>query len=272
MEDFYREPTGYGARRANELDQSTLIGAAAAFGLVFLAIFLGGGLASFFEFQSLLIVIGGTLGGTLINFPLDDFKRSIAALRTVFFPDYSSATLRMKRLVELSKKSRAAGLLTLQEDIYRESDSFLRKSLELAVDDLHPDDIRRTLEIEIAFLEDRHRRAAQLFQSMGTLAPAMGLIGTLIGLVQMLRTIEDPSTIGPAMSVALLTTFYGAMLANLIFLPLAGKLRTRSEAERLIKEMTLEGIIDIVYGTNPRLVEQRLLSFLPPEERRSQFN
>jgi len=155
--------------------------------------------------------------------------------------------------------------------MYRERDPFFKKCLMLLVDGYDAPELRKILEMELAYLDDRHRRGARLFQTMGAIAPAMGLIGTLIGLVQMLGNLDDPSEIGPAMAVALLTTFYGAVLANLVFLPLAGKLRTRSEEETLYKEMTIEGICGIAEGLNPRMIKQRLFSFLPPEKRYAEY-
>jgi chemotaxis protein MotA len=257
---------------AEEVDYATLYGIACAFGLVLLAILLSGGLRSFFDFQSLLIVIGGTVGATLITFPLDDFTRTFSILRPVLFPDQYSAQHRLDRIIELAKVVRAEGDLSLENYSFHEPDPFLRKCIELVVDRIPAEETRRILQIEVSFLEDRHRRGAQIFQTMGTVAPAMGLIGTLIGLVRMLENLNDPAAIGPAMAVAILTTFYGAMLAYVLFLPLAGKLRTRSEEEQLIKQMTIEGILCIAEGMNPRLIESRLQSFLPPEQRFSRFD
>ena len=256
---------------SREVDYATLGGAAAAFGLMFLAILLGGGVILFFNFPSFLIVIGGTIGATLVNFPLEDFKRSVDVVRTAFFPVRLSAMQRVSRILDLARLARADGILALQNEIFLESDPFLRKCMELAVDGYETKEIRRILDIELAFLEDRHRRGAQLFQTMGTIAPAMGLIGTLIGLVQMLQNLNNPNEIGPAMAVALLTTFYGAVLANVLFLPLAGKLRARSEGEKLIKQISVEGIIGVVENANPRLIELRMLSFLSPDIRRSEY-
>lgn len=255
----------------SQIDRGTLVGISAAFGLVFLAILLGGGAGSFFDFNSLLIVLGGTFGATLVNFPLDDLVKASGLIRTAFFPDRSSGLLRMRRLTELSEIVRAEGVVGLESAIRRETDPFFRKAIELVADALPPEDIRRILEIDLSFLGDRHRRGAQVFQTMGTIAPAMGLVGTLIGLVQMLRTLSDPSSVGPGMAVALLTTFYGAVLANLVFLPLAGKLRARSAEEALIKEMTIEGAVDIARGMNPRILEECLMSFLSPDLRVSRY-
>ncbi len=258
--------------KQNNFDFGTLYGAFAAFGLVFVAIYLGGSFETFIDLKSVLIVLGGTIGATLINFPLEDFQKTLSTLKPAFFPELSPPEVRLRKIITLAMKVKTDGALALENDSYRESDPFLKKCLQLTVDGLKPDDIRRIMEIELGLQEDRHRRGAELFQTMGNVAPAMGLIGTLIGLVQMLQRLEDPAALGPAMAVAFVSTFYGATLSNIVFRPLAGKLRRRSQEEMLIKEMTMEGILSIANGTHPRLVEQHLLSFLPPEERRSQFN
>ncbi len=253
------------------IDFATIFGVFAAFGLVFYAIYLGGGAASFIDAKALLIVVGGTLGATLINFPLSDFRRTLVLLKTALFPDRASTQLRVRKILDIARRIKVDGPKALHSDIEKESDSFFRRCLELLADEEPGEEIDKILNIELSFLEDRHRRGAQLFQTMGAIAPAMGLIGTLIGLVQMLQNLEDPSRIGPYMAVALLTTFYGALLANVILLPIAGKLRSRSEEEFLLKEMTIEGIIGVSQGSNPRLIERRLLSFLSPEQRKSEY-
>ena len=256
---------------ARELDYSTVAGLAVAFGLVFLAITYSGELSSFFDLSSLLIVLGGTFGATLINHSPEEILRSSEAVRAVLWPDRQAGLVRLRRLVELATKARNEGLLVLEEAQTFEPDPFLRNALQLLADGLTPEEVQRTLEIEIAHIDDRHRRGAQCLQTMAAIAPAMGLIGTLIGLVQMLENLNDPSKIGPGMATALLTTFYGSMLAYALFTPLAGKLRARSEEELILKQMTLEGIMGIISQVNPRLLEQRLFGFLPPQERFSRY-
>ncbi len=250
-----------------EPDRGTLLGIFTAFGLLALAIFLGKGAGVFLDFQSLLIVLGGTFGATLINFPLEDLLRAGGLVRTAFFPNRHSGEYRLRRILELSERVRQEGPMSLQVEIAREPDPFFRKAMELVADALPPDDIRRILEIELTFLVDRHRRGAQLFSTMGNIAPAMGLLGTIIGLIQMLKSLDDPASIGPSMAIALVTAFYGSVLANLLFLPIAGKLRNRSEEESLIREMTIEGMVNIARAMNPRILEESLQSFLPPESR-----
>ena len=254
-----------------EFDYATLAGITAALGLVLLSIVIGGNISSFLDLNSFLIVFGGTIGATLINYPITDVARTLIVLRNALWPDTSSAAARLREIVELAGRARADGVLSLEGVLYNESDPFFRRCVQLVVDGLQFEDVRRTLEIELLHIEDRHRRGAQIFQSMGTVAPGMGLIGTLIGLVQMLQHLDDPSKIGPGMATALLTTFYGAFLSYVVFNPLAGKLRSRSHEEMTIKEMTIEGILCILRDMNPRLIEQRLLCFLPPEQRDSKF-
>jgi chemotaxis protein MotA len=259
-------------RRSNEIDSATLWGIVCAFGLVLFAIALGGGFFTFFDLQSALIVIGGTVGATLVHYPLPDLARALGSLSTAFYPDRHSATHRLHRIIELANRYRSLGALSLQDEAFREHDPFLKKCIELIVDGMPVNDAREMMETELTFISDRHRRAAQIFQSMGSIAPAMGLIGTLIGLVQMLQRLEDPKSIGPAMAVALLTTFYGALLAYLVFIPVSGKLRARSEEEALVKEMAIAGMVAMMKGQNPRLIEQHLHCFLPPELRASHFD
>jgi len=171
--------------------------------------------------------------------------------------------------VDFAGKARKDGILALESHLSEVEDSFLVKGLGLAIDGLEPHAIGDILSTEIEFVEMRHRLGAEIFTTMGTFAPAVGMLGTLIGLVQMLMVMNDPSKIGPPMAVALLTTFYGILLANLLFLPVAGKLRTRSRQEILLKQLILEGIMSIQSGDNPRIVEQKLKAFIAPRERES---
>ena len=256
----------------HEYDRATVLGLACAFGLVFSAILLGGSFPIFLDFKSVLIVVGGTIGATLVNFPMGEVVRAFDNLRTAVRADTSSPHARLRKIISLAERSRTEGVLILESEIFRELDPFLRKSVELVVDGLPPDEIRRLMELELSVLATRSKRGVNLFQTMGTIAPAMGLIGTLIGLIQMLGNVDDPKKLGGAMAVALVTTFYGAILANLLFLPIAGKLRARAEEDLLVKEMTIEGMILIAQGANPRLIEESLLAFIPVEHRITRFS
>jgi chemotaxis protein MotA len=147
----------------------------------------------------------------------------------------------------------------------------MKKGLQMSVDGLEPQSIEEILATEIDYLRGRHSLGAEIFATMGTFAPALGMIGTLVGLVQMLQSMDDPSSIGPAMAVALLTTFYGSMMANLVCIPIAGKLKARSKEETLIKEMVVEGVLSLTRGENPRILEQKMLAYMPPKLRKSNF-
>ena len=253
------------------MDIATILGIVSAFGLVFSAIVMGGGIQLFISIPSAMIVIGGTLGTTMINYPLKDVLGVSKVVKNVFFSETTMATKIIKQFGVFSNKARREGILSLESEIEKVEEDFLQKGIQLSIDGLEPKSIREILETEISFIQDRHRLGAEIFTAMGTYAPALGMVGTLIGLVQMLQTMSDPSSIGPAMAVALLTTFYGSVLANIVCLPIAGKLKARSTEEVLIKEMMIEGVICLSNGENPRIVEQKLMAFLAPDQRATEF-
>ncbi len=249
------------------MDIATIIGVICAFGLVVLAIFTGGGIQFFINVPAMMIVVGGTFGATMINYPIKEVFRVFNVAKKALFAKNMPVNDLINRFIDFSHKSRKEGILALEGEVKGVRDGFLRKGVQLSVDGLEPQEIRDILETEVDFIRSRHQLGAEVFATMGTFSPALGMIGTLIGLVQMLQTLEDPSGIGPAMAVALLTTFYGSILSNLVFLPIAGKLRTRSKEEVLPKEMTIQGIISLSNGDHPRILEQKLKAFLPPSQR-----
>lgn len=249
------------------MDIATVLGIVSAFGLVLIAIFMGSGLSLFINIPSLMIVIGGTLGATMINYPLKDVLGVIKVVKNALFTQNVSIQDLIKQFIHFAQKSRKEGILSLESEIKNLDDEFLKKGIQLSIDGLEPQEIKSIMETELDFIRARHHLGAEIFTTMGTFAPALGMIGTLIGLVQMLQTMDDPSSIGPAMAVALLTTFYGSIMANIVCMPIAGKLKTRSKEEGLIKEMTIEGIISLSNGDNPRILEQKLDAFIPPSMR-----
>ena len=167
-------------------------------------------------------------------------------------------------MLRFALRSRREGILSLESDIDESDDEFLTKSLQIAIDGTSPEVMEDMLNTELSYLEKRHQQGQNILKTMGSLAPAFGLIGTLIGLIQMLSKIDDPSSVGPGMAVALLTTLYGALMANLICIPLANKLKVRTKEELLRKEVIIAGILSIQSGDNPRIVEQKLTNFLSP--------
>ncbi len=253
------------------MDLATILGIVSAFGLVLIAIFMGGGISLFVNVPSLMIVLGGTLGATMINYPLKDVLGAISVVKNAFFTRNSPADEIVRQFVEFGGKARREGILALEADVKNVEDDFLGKGLQLSVDGLEPQAIETIMDTEVEFLRGRHQAGAEIFSTMGTFAPALGMIGTLIGLVQMLQAMDDPNSIGPAMAVALLTTFYGSVMANLICMPISGKLRARSKEETLVKEMVIQGVISLTKGENPRILEQKMLAFIPPKDRKSNF-
>ena len=251
------------------MDVATLIGIFSGLLLVFIAIFSGAGAHTFLNYNAVIIVMGGTLAATFANFPLKEVVSVLTVIRKAFMNTAPVFRDLMINLVNMSRSARRDGILALEQMISETDDDFLRKSVQLAVDGTEPETIRGILETEIANQEERHRVGQSIMKSMGAYAPAFGMIGTLIGLIQMLQTLDDPTNIGAGMSVALVTTFYGSLLANLFFLPIAGKLSTLSAQEISQKDMILEGVLSIQQGENPRIVEERLISFIPPKIRDS---
>ncbi len=249
------------------MDLATVVGLVLAFGLVAASILVGGSLMIFVDVPSVLIVVGGSFACALTNFPLKTVVGMGGVIKNAFFDKKVNALDTVSTLVSFAERARREGILALEGSMDEIEDEFIRSGLRLAVDGVEPELIKDILQTELAFIEERHRNGQSILSYMGTVAPAMGMIGTLVGLVQMLKNLSDASAIGPAMAVALLTTLYGALLANLAFIPLAGKLKAKSQEEILIKEVAIEGVMSIQSGDNPRILEQKLLAFLAPSIR-----
>ena len=250
------------------MDIATVVGVVLAFGLIVWSILLGGSLSGFIDMPSVAVVIGGTIGALLINFPLPKFLSMINLFKKTFLFSLEEPDVVISKMVGYAERARREGMLALEEDSENETDEFLRKGLRLAVDGTDPQLLEKILETDVEQIESRHSEGAKILSTGGTFAPAFGMIGTLIGLVNMLSSLEDPTQIGAGMATALITTFYGAVVANALFLPLSGKLETRSKEEMVIKNMIIEGIMAIQSGDSPRIVEEKLKSFLSPTERR----
>ncbi|MFQ5780480.1 MAG: motility protein A [Nitrospiria bacterium] len=251
------------------MDLATLLGLGSAFGLVVFGILSGGSLLIFWDAASCAIVVGGTIGVTLISYPLKDVLGVIKVVKNIFLHKLQSGAELITSLVDMATKTRKGGVLSIEPMIKEIKDDFFSKGLQMLVDGIEINSIRSVLEKEMDYVSERHRLGADIFTTLGTFAPALGMIGTLIGLVQMLQKLDDPSKIGPAMAVALITTFYGALMANLLFLPISGKLKKRSKEEIFVKELILEGVLSIAAGENPRVMEQKLQVFLSPKERKT---
>lgn len=251
------------------MEFSTLIGVIGGLLVVCLGILQNGSLLGFVDLPSIFITIGGSTMAMLVNFKFSQFKSAMKAMKHLFFPKKMDPQEAIGEIVEFAKKARREGLLALEDEIQHSNDIFLKKGVQLIVDGTDPDLVRNILEIELSFMEERHKNTKSFFESWGALAPSFGMIGTVIGLIQMLATLDDVATIGPKMGVALITTFYGALFANLILIPAAGKLGKRSSEEMFLKQIMIEGILSIQAGENPRIVEEKLKAFLSPSQRSS---
>jgi len=249
------------------LDIATLIGILISFGLVIVSILLGGDGTWFVNAPSLMIVGGGTMGATLLAYPLGDVLSVFKVAKNVFTHRSQPVGELIPMIADFAKKARQEGILSFESQLSEIEDPFLVRGIQMAIDGMETSAIEEVMSTEIMYVEERHRLGSDIFSTMGTFAPAVGMLGTIIGLVQMLMQMEDPSQIGAPMAVALLTTFYGTLLANLVFIPVAGKLKTRSKQELLFKQMVLEGVISIQSGDNHRVVEQKLKAFIAPKAR-----
>ncbi len=247
------------------MDLGTIIGFVLGLGLVFGSIMMGAGMGPFMDLPSLLIVVGGTIATTLM---MERMERVIGAFKvakhTLMQPG-GDVTKTVKTILKLSATARREGLLALEK--VKVDDEFLAKGVRMAVDGLPEDQILETLNAELVSMKQRHTRGQKLFKFMAGSAPAMGMIGTLIGLVQMLMALDDPATIGPSMAVALLTTFYGAILAFMICTPIAEKLERRSQEESANMKVVIAGVRSIVAGHNPAIVKDALEARLAPAQR-----
>lgn len=247
------------------MDIGTLFGILGGSALILGAIFIGGSESNFYNLPSLMIVVGGTTAAIFVNFPLEEVLTSIRGGLRTFFGRGTTPAQTVDTMVRIAEISRRNGLVAL-ENINTEN-NVLKKACQLIADNANPHIIHDVLRIEIASMKRRHNITIEVFTRLGTYAPAFGMIGTLIGLVQMLSSINNPEAIGPGMAVAILTTFYGALLAYGLFLPLAGKLKARSMQEELALQIIFEGARCILENNNPLLVYDKLSSFIPPKER-----
>jgi chemotaxis protein MotA len=250
------------------MDIATIIGTLLGFFVIVGAIIAGGGAAMFFHIPSLCITMGGMICATLIHFSLPQFLAIFSIVRKTIVSKIPAQTDLIQKMVNFAAINRRDGTLALEPEIARLNDHFFAKGLQLLVDGQDSDSIRDLLDPEIQYLQERHAVGKKILEFMGAAAPAFGMIGTLIGLVQMLRNMSSPDQIGQGMAVALLTTFYGAFAANLIFIPLAGKLGIYSKKESIVMEMILEGVCGIAQGDSPTIVRDRMQAFVSHGRRR----
>lgn len=249
------------------MDIATVIGLIVGTVLVLGSIVIGGAPAMFVDIPSVMIVVGGTYSTALIRFGLKDVLNSTKVGMNTLLVKISAPTAIIQETISLANIARKSGLIALEQQPI--TDAFLKKAVMFCVDGHDADFICEMLKKEINLTTERHELGKKVFVAMGDAAPAFGMIGTLIGLVQMLGNMSDPASIGPSMAVALLTTLYGALIANLICLPMADKLALRSQEEERNRRLIVEGVMAILKGLNPRVMEEFLQAFLAPKERTS---
>ena len=249
------------------MDIATIIGLFLGFGVIIVSIAMGGGIMAFVDIPSVCIVVGGMLCATMIHFSLPQFLGIFSVIKKAVLVKLPTPNELIQQMVNYAAISRRDGALALEEYIRKTDIPFLAKGLQMLVDGQDEEKMRDLLGLEIDSLQERHSRGKKILEFMGASAPAFGMLGTLICLVQMLRNLTSPDQIGAGMAVALITTFYGSILANLVFIPLAGKLGLYSQAEITSMEMILEGICTISRGENPTIVREKMQAFLAPNRR-----
>ncbi|UCE49056.1 MAG: MotA/TolQ/ExbB proton channel family protein [Phycisphaerales bacterium] len=244
------------------MDIATVVGVVVGFVVIVAAIVVGGGWQAFVHVPSLGIVIGGMLCATLTHFSLSQFIGIFAVVKKTLVTKIPASTDLIQKMVNFAAINRRDGALALEQEIPKLNDVFFVKGLQMLVDGQDSESMRNLMSLEIDNLRERHSIGKKILEFMGASAPAFGMIGTLIGLVQMLKNLSSPEQIGAGMAVALLTTFYGAFTANLIFLPLAGKLGIYSKAETTAMEMIVEGVCAIADGDNPSTIREKMEAFI----------
>ncbi|ELK47328.1 flagellar motor protein MotP [Bacillus sp. SB49] len=226
------------------------------------------GVTSFIQASSIIIVIGGLIAALMVNFNVGEVKLTFRVMKEAFKQHDRNLRELISLFVRLSERARREGLLALEAELDEVDDPFIKKGILLAVDGIEPEVITDIMKAEINAVEERHYRGRAIIEKAGEYAPAWGMIGTLIGLVLMLQSLSNPATLGPQMAVALLTTFYGTLLSNLVFIPMAGKLENRTDQELFMKQVVIEGVIGVQSGQNPKVLEEKLSAFLSDEDKR----
>jgi chemotaxis protein MotA len=250
------------------MDLATIVGLGlAVFSLAASVIIEGGHLTNLISVPAFVIVFGGTIGATVVGFTFEELKNTPALFRISMTSKSLDPASMIRILVGFAEKARREGLLALEDELGKVDNKFLQKGMQLVIDGTDAELVRSILETELNFIQERHHKGAAIFEAAGGYAPTMGIIGTVMGLVHVLGNLADAETLGPAIATAFIATLYGVGSANVIFLPLAGKLKNRSAQEILVYEVALEGILSVQSGDNPRIVEEKLKAFLSPDLR-----
>ena len=249
------------------MDIGTIIGIILGFGFVLVAITMHGSLKDFIDLPGAMVAFGGSTAAVFIMFPAKKVLGIFGVIKNVFLTKLADPKDEMNRLTQLASVARRDGLLALEKQIPDIKDQFLVRGLEMVIDGTPKEKLEEVLTIELGCIQERHKTGKKIFDQLGASLPAFGMVGTLIGLIQMLGKLDDPSKIGEGMAVAMCTTFYGAFVANMLFLPMAGKLEQRSKEETLLRELMIRGLVGLIEGEGPRAMETKLKAFLTPKHR-----
>ncbi|MCL2775787.1 MAG: motility protein A [Oscillospiraceae bacterium] len=253
------------------MDILSVMGLIAAAGFIIYGITGGGAqlsqITNFFVLSGVAITVGGTFAALMLMFPVKVFASLPKMLAKIFKPQKFNLPDYIAEVVTIAHEARKNGILSLEEKLPAYKDEFMRKGLQLAVDSTDPDTIRDIMETELGFMIERHNLGIQFFEKGAALAPGFGLLGTLVGLINMLATLDNPNNLTKGMAVALVTTFYGSLLSNVVFLPMGNKLQKRSDEEVLCKQIIIEGVVAIANGESPKQIQEKLLSYVPPAMR-----
>lgn len=252
------------------MDIATIVGILAGLILVVASVLIAEGVkgfAAFITVEAFLVVIGGTIAALLINYPIKQVFSVFKILKKVLRAEEEDTSEIVTTFVALTQRARKDGFLSLEGDVKNIKDDFMKRGVQLVIDGADQEFIQTMLETEISFIRERHKVGQEMFNALGTYSPALGIIGTVLGMILMLRTIEDPSQVTGKMALALASAFYGLGAGYLIFLPMAGKLKRRSEEELLIKEIIIRGVLLLQSGVAPTIVESNLKSYLEPSKR-----
>lgn len=251
-------------------DLLTPIGITFGFAMIILGIAANSGFSAvktFLDVASLLIVLGGVTASLLISYKKEEIRMFTRVFRESFYKNDQRLPELIQLFVKLSERARREGILALENELEEVEDPFIKKGILLAVDGLEPEMINDILTAEVVALEERHEKGRSILEKAADYSPAWGMVGTLIGLILMLGSLDDPSSLGPSMAVALITTMYGVVLANLVFSPMANKLANKTDEEVFIKQIIIEGVIGVQSGQNPRILEEKLSAFLSEDDK-----
>ncbi len=253
------------------MDILSILGLLLAFGAILGGQVLEGGhIGSILLPVAFLIVMGGTLGAVMVNYPLPVFKKAMACTKMVFFNPKVDAKALITQIVELSNLSRKQGLLALEGKLKTIGDPLLAKGVQLVVDGTEPPKIREILEVEVEMFEESHNLAAKVWESFGGYSPTIGILGAVLGLIHVMENLADPSKLGAGIAVAFVATVYGVGFANMVFLPFGGKIKMKAKEVVLARVMVIEGLVSLAVGENPRMIEDKLSGYLPESERGAQ--